>query len=193
MMATERNDHGLVELLSHLDQYESLRQETAEAFRQAFIDLAQTKYSLGPGRITRLQYDSRMVASRGVQLDQATGDFLQVSLKNNRSEKEKDPDLFEADDECSKTSEREGLRRRRTDKEDAPDDQVDQPVPAPEITVPPQTNPITWFSALPPPSLRNSQDGFIRALKALVELANVTRRVNELTAREMEVIQNQLG
>ncbi|KAI9012965.1 hypothetical protein BC832DRAFT_548474 [Gaertneriomyces semiglobifer] len=190
MLATERNDHGLIELLSHLDQYESLRQDTAEALRQAFIDLAQTKYSLGPGRITRLQYDSRMVASRGVQLDQATGDYVQVSLKSNHSEKEKDPELFEEDDECRDSSEREGLRRRRTDKEGAPDDQADPRVPAPENTVPAQTNPITWFSALPPPSLRSSQDGFIRALKTLVELANVTRRVNELTAQEMEDARN---
>ncbi|KND01804.1 uncharacterized protein SPPG_03595 [Spizellomyces punctatus DAOM BR117] len=178
---------SLMTLLDALTEYEALRTETGQTLSKAYIDLAQAKYILGPGRLGAVAYDGRMKAGKVVHTDEKGEMFLMRGVLDTSTS------LTDSDVNVSMDKE-DGLRRRRAggvkesngtsdDEREENQDSTDDMQSADQKKPKRPTNPLNWFAPLPPTSLRSSQTHFEQVLRDLIRLSNVARRVEELRVK----------
>ncbi|TPX72906.1 hypothetical protein SpCBS45565_g00270 [Spizellomyces sp. 'palustris'] len=174
-------------LLDTLTEYETLRTQMGPTLSKAYIDLAQAKYILGPGRLGAVAYDGRMKAGKVVHTDEKGEMFLMRGVL--------DASTSQTDPELNVTTDKElGLRRRRAggvnesngtsdDEREESQESTDEMQSADQKKQKRQANPLNWFAPLPPTSLRCSQTHFEQVLRDLIRLGNVARRVEELRVK----------
>ncbi|KAJ3016382.1 hypothetical protein HKX48_004060 [Thoreauomyces humboldtii] len=140
-------------LLDKIDDYDQHRKLLSRALSQGSFDLAKAKYALGPGSLSRVQYDGRMRSTRTVTVTER-----QLERRERRTEEEdkgKEEELqkvaLELVQEQSSDS---GERLKKSG------------------------NPINWFAPLPPTSLRDAQTHFGRAVQLAVALSNIARDIH---------------
>ncbi|KAI9101311.1 hypothetical protein DFS34DRAFT_648188 [Phlyctochytrium arcticum] len=191
----------LLQLFDTLTTYETLRNASAKRLSQAFFDLAQTKYVLGPERVGAMAYDGRMQALKQIVIgeDGQISVCKTTSASNSSTLPKSETDIHNLSDTLASTTLRQRVPKVKVDSdtestESKPDEQQSskKSEDAAETNskdvkeengkkTKRNANPLQWFAPLPPASLRSAQTHFDRALEDLIELGNVSREINKLT------------
>ncbi|ETI22381.1 hypothetical protein G647_06455 [Cladophialophora carrionii CBS 160.54] len=213
---SSRLDLLLIEYLSLLDRYTTLRARLGRDFSSGFFALAQAnRYadsSLGAGRRYGEEgFDDRMKARRvvgikrgertdrdrsgqGVELE-AAGETIQHSDKKDLSKRKNKPQLSEVmvSDAPKQDSSEPELHEQELK------DGIDSELPlythhlSVETSLLPTKDPLRWYGILVPPALRTCQDHFATAVSSVMpELLNTTFSMGSVED-EIWTIRRELG
>ncbi|GBC05397.1 hypothetical protein RclHR1_06200002 [Rhizophagus clarus] len=178
-------DEALLEYLSLISKYQENWQQISKELEGAFMQLAHTKYTMGPGRLTQDQYDGRMQAATRILISQNLGVEEEEKHYNHQfslinGHLENDENINES--ESSQSIDNSSILRRRNVKE------LETKTDNTNKTKKPQKkqiirDPLHWFGLLVPPSLRDSQKHFKQGLVNMVNLLNIRNEILEKEAQ----------
>ncbi|KAG1444689.1 hypothetical protein G6F56_010191 [Rhizopus delemar] len=161
--------------LSKVSEYIELCKDNSNHFQKGFVELAHAKYTMGTRTISHYSYDKRMKASLQVETD----DLKRVSIKQDKSEKDKPEQMKEKE---------EGLRKRNTQTSNDSEPKIE---PKQEKKVK-KTNkdPLHWFGLFVSPSLRTSQKSFKLATEKLIDQVNTIIELKEMEERYHDLLES---
>ncbi|KAG7392833.1 hypothetical protein PHYPSEUDO_014320 [Phytophthora pseudosyringae] len=168
-MKTDAADEVLVEGVEALEEYLDEHEVASVKLKQGFLMLTKAKLRLPEHALTEISYHEEFEASRVVSLD---------SEGNWRLREASEARLQGVGEERGGES----LHHRRAGK----DHKEERSTSAGSTKAKPNTDPLLWFSSLPPSDLRQAQKQFSNALQALLVAAasaqNVQRAVYGVTS-----------
>ncbi|KAI9137041.1 hypothetical protein BKA69DRAFT_67957 [Paraphysoderma sedebokerense] len=196
-------DDLLLEYMSLLESYNQKAAELGKSFANGYLSLAETKKSLGPGRISALQYDHRMTAFVGVDVE-ALPDHHKYSAQTlptttaTSSPESTDSDLpKESTVRLRKNVVKNAENRVSAISENEQGSPVNEEIEGDEtkadVEPPKPVDPIRWFSCLPPQSLRNAKAEFQSGLPLIMELANMQSRMKAIDQVWAELMRMKRG
>lgn len=163
------------------------------------MELAQSKYIMGPNKITRYQYDKRMQATtrfKWLEAETTTEAKWQMTLNNtpdesNESSKDKPhssgpirkrgPRLTDSMPEPTEFSASDFQEKSQEHEEGV---QLTSFISATESAAKQaRRDPVNWFGVLTPAPLRHAQSSFQQALLELTACVNLKARMDEVHAR----------
>jgi hypothetical protein len=161
-MADDDKDAIIIEIFSNLQSLANLRKQYDMAVSEGYINLSKARYSLGVVCMSPLSYPSSMTASVGV---------------TNDSERKDIHFILSHPDDVNNEREEELLRQRKP--EPVEDVKTNNDNKQQQNSI----DPIKWFSALPPSSLRTSQHNFKLSIELTIALVNTQMHIDELVKK----------
>ncbi|KAF9584747.1 hypothetical protein BGW38_005331 [Lunasporangiospora selenospora] len=184
----------VLEYMALVDEHLVAWDRIASLFQQGHEQISEAKYTMGPRNVSAECYDLRMTAIHGIERRGAT----EVSLRNLYEERllqEKD----EAAAEDAQDSKAEGVRNRQRPNRDNDQDtnqvsasseskESEEKVSSASSTgsstkKPRKPDPLFWFGAFAPRSLRMAQTSFQKSLSEVVEMATIQAKLFDLEQR----------
>ena len=171
--ANELLDEHCVKFLEILAELEVKKQELENHMKNGFFHLAKARYAIGLNRVSKLSYPNTMKNSVAVDCSDEIDERFSL-YKPLPSE----ADDVDSDEDIEKIM-KEELRKRHVGPSNSNYDRTGliEEIPKPKIAV---TDPIRWFSALAPQSLRMAQQSFSQALKESCEICNLQVQIEEV-------------
>jgi hypothetical protein len=180
-------------VMQGIEVYLEAQQELATALKAGLFDLAKAKYSLGPGSVGQQCYPGEMQAAVGVlrQPPQQQQDSLfdhfelcqQLEQCHIAAAKKPQQQLEPKASAAGAAAGRSAACKQQDDTVAAADSKHAYSSSSSSQS----HDPLGWFSALPPPTLRSAQVQFKSALERAVAAAN---RVQELRQLLEELLEN---
>ncbi|ORX59893.1 hypothetical protein BCR36DRAFT_579339 [Piromyces finnis] len=165
-------DNCLFELLELVENFNEIRIKSNKELSSGYFNLAKSKYSLGAGAFTSLSYDKRMTCGAKITCDKIDDkELVQFKLGGEMYEKK------------VKSTENESNIKNRNNEEKTEQNKTN----IEEVKF---RNPLLWYGVLVPQSLRSSQKDFKNALTSIVELTNLSLKINEKYNEYKELTEN---
>ena len=181
----EKLDTLLEQYLSLLDTYTSLRTQLSTSFSSGFFSLAHANRNaaavLGAGRrFGEEGYDGRMKAARGVRIEMGGSTKRSTTKQDLSSKGGKD---HRGEEETVEAEERRLDTEEEKKEQQHPDE--DTATSFTVITLDSTSkDPLKWFTAFPPPPLRQTQSHFTAAItSAIPELLSTISQMSTLEER----------
>eukprot|EP00029_Vermamoeba_vermiformis_P013947 TRINITY_DN8927_c0_g1_i1.p1 TRINITY_DN8927_c0_g1~~TRINITY_DN8927_c0_g1_i1.p1 ORF type:complete len:170 (+),score=23.36 TRINITY_DN8927_c0_g1_i1:42-551(+) len=149
----EKLDQVLVEYNKILDQYQDLRSQLGDAMKNGFWNLSRARNALPAGSISEKRYPPSIEPLITIELGNSAHPTL--TLKHNT------PTTIPPTDSKDKNN----TDTKGEDKKEKPKKPLD---------------PSQWFAYLPSSSLKQSQTNFKTSINIIVQLANITVRLESL-------------
>ena len=163
---SDQIDSKIIEYFKRLEELANTKQEFERVIHEGYINLSQARYVLGQTAISPLSYNNVMIPTAFMHPEQGDDsisfDLEFISLNPSKSKQnniEKTELIHEG--ELSKRI------KQSLDKDTEP--KQDQ-LTTKKLS---GADPLRWFSALPPHSLRSAQSNFQRALSIISNLATL--------------------
>ncbi|KAI8855052.1 hypothetical protein BC829DRAFT_438888 [Chytridium lagenaria] len=167
---------GLEEVLNSVDEYMELQQQISAVLSQAFVHLAESKYVLGPQRLSSSSYDLRMKAS--TRICQENGSFSVAPEEPQEG----------STSNTDKPEDAELTQRRKTKVEVVGKsdklDIVKETDSSSTSTY--STNPIRWFGIFLPPQMQQAQAEFRQTIPLYLNLATASKKLQKYSSKIKE-------
>ncbi|CAG8480189.1 727_t:CDS:2 [Funneliformis caledonium] len=177
-------DKVLLEYMDLISIYQENWQKISKDLECGYLQLAHSKYTMGPGRLSKDQFDGRMQAVTRSLISEVEEEILkehnyQFTLINGYLEND---DIIPDESESNQINNNSSTLRRRNIKESETEPNVTTKTEQPskkQIV----RDPIHWFGLLVPSTLRESQKHFKQSLVNMVGLLNIR---NEILMKEVQ-------
>ena len=180
VMSTKIADSSLdgqcIKFLELLAELEVKKQELENHMKNGFFHLAKARYAIGVNRVSKLSYPNTMRNLVAVDCSDVIDERFSLYKPLHMSDEDSDDDI--------KQLVRDELRKRHIDTVKSVDSvrfgSTENELESSRISI---TDPICWFSALAPQSLRLAQQSFSQALKESCDICNLQAQIEEVQKR----------
>jgi hypothetical protein len=176
-----------------MEAYLEAQDELAAALKAGLFDIAKAKYSLGPGSLGQQCYPGDMHAAATVQLQQpdAQPDSLYDTFQlcqqlqhrhlKPAAQAQQRQHAEAADKSAEKQQQQQGLQDDSLQQQDTHDSTAQHADNGHSSSSSGhKSDPVHWFSALPPAPLKSAQGSFQTALQCAVAAANKVQELRQL-------------
>jgi len=187
-------DDLFIEYFELVQNYNEIRTQLAAQMKEGFWNFGKSRYVMGAISLSPEYYDMNMKTTQWLFDAENCNQF--TLRKINISDKKEEESINKSQGDSQENS----LRKRRKNDLISKNKEKDIEEKEPKLDNDETKNnldkakkitkdPINWFTALPPNNLRQTQIYFTKSLNIIVDLANITRKMDEVQRKYLTLLE----